>query len=74
MSATVLAFDNLLTVYRERFRMLTFNLSKSDRIVLHQRIAASHITPKELATMSSTDLADEETKKSIKQAEQEALQ
>ncbi|KAI0084453.1 transcription factor S-II, central domain-containing protein [Irpex rosettiformis] len=60
--------------YKERFRMLTFNLSKSDRIVLHQRIAASHITPKELATMSSTDLADEATQKSIKQAEQEALQ
>jgi hypothetical protein len=53
--------------------MLTFNLSKSDRVVLHQRIAASHITPKELSTMSSTDLADEETKQSIKQAEQEAL-
>lgn len=53
--------------------MLTFNLSKSDRVMLHQRIAALHITPKELSTMSSTDLADEETKKSIKQAEKEAL-
>ncbi|KZT09941.1 uncharacterized protein LAESUDRAFT_694467 [Laetiporus sulphureus 93-53] len=59
--------------YKERFRMLTFNLSKPDRVLLHKRIASSHITPKELSTMSSTDLADEETKQSIKQAEQEAL-
>lgn len=54
--------------------MLTFNLSKSDRVVLHKRIAASHISAKELSTMSSTDLADEETKQSIRQAEQEALE
>lgn len=54
--------------------MLTFNLSKPDRVVLHKRIAASRISPKELSTMSSTDLADEETKQSIKQAEQEALE
>lgn len=53
--------------------MLTFNLSKRDRVVLHKRIASSHISAKELSTMSSTDLADEETKQSIKQAEQEAL-
>ncbi|KAI0705185.1 transcription factor S-II, central domain-containing protein, partial [Cytidiella melzeri] len=59
--------------YKERFRMLTFNLSKADRVALHQRIAASHITPKELSTMSSTDLANEETKQSIRQAEKEAL-
>ncbi|PCH44335.1 hypothetical protein WOLCODRAFT_133175 [Wolfiporia cocos MD-104 SS10] len=59
--------------YKERFRMLTFNLSKSDRVVLHKRIASLHITAKELSTMSSTDLADEETKHAIRQAEQEAL-
>ncbi|KAF7794232.1 hypothetical protein EIP86_005364 [Pleurotus ostreatoroseus] len=59
--------------YKERFRMISFNLSKPDRVVLHKRIAASHITPKELSTMSSTDLANEETKQSILQAEQEAL-
>lgn len=53
--------------------MLTFNLSKPDRVVLHKRIASTHLTPKELSTMSSTDLADEETKLSIRQAEQEAL-
>ncbi|CAL1715045.1 unnamed protein product [Somion occarium] len=59
--------------YKERFRMLTFNLSKPDRVILHKRIASSHISPKELSTMSSTDLANEETKQIIKQAEKEAL-
>ncbi|CCM01815.1 uncharacterized protein FIBRA_03883 [Fibroporia radiculosa] len=59
--------------YKERFRMLSFNLSKPDRVLLHKRIASAHLTPKELSTMSSTDLADEETKQSIRQAEQEAL-
>ncbi|OBZ73643.1 Transcription factor bye1 [Grifola frondosa] len=59
--------------YKECFRMLTFNLSKPDRVVLHMRIASSHITPKELSTMSSTDLASEETKQSIRKAEEEAL-
>ncbi|EMD38932.1 hypothetical protein CERSUDRAFT_104220, partial [Gelatoporia subvermispora B] len=60
--------------YKERFRMLTFNLNQSDRAVLHMRIASGQIPPKELSTMSSTDLASEEAKQSIKQAEQEALQ
>ncbi|KAI0666802.1 hypothetical protein C8Q78DRAFT_994559 [Trametes maxima] len=59
--------------YKERFRMLTFNLSKADRVVLHMRIASSHITPKELSTMSSTDLASEEEQQSIKKLEEEAL-
>ncbi|TBU36507.1 transcription factor S-II, central domain-containing protein, partial [Dichomitus squalens] len=59
--------------YKERFRMLTFNLSKADRVVLHMRIASSHITPKELSTMSSTDLASESEKQSIKKLEEEAL-
>ncbi|KAF7985144.1 hypothetical protein HWV62_7704 [Athelia sp. TMB] len=59
--------------YKERFRMLTFNLPKSDRATLHQRIASLKISPKELSLMSSTDLADEETKQSIKIAEEEAL-
>ena len=53
--------------------MLTFNLGKSDRVMIHKRIASSNIMPKELSLMSSTDLADEETKQSIKTAEQEAL-
>ena len=53
--------------------MLTFNLSKADRVVLHMRIASSRISPKELSTMSSTDLASEEEKQSIKKLEEEAL-
>lgn len=53
--------------------MLTFNLGKPDRVMIHKRIASSNIMPKELSLMSSTDLADEETKQSIKTAEKEAL-
>lgn len=53
--------------------MLQFNLSKSDRTVIHQRIIKGGISPKEISTMSSTDLADEETKQHIKIAEKESL-
>ncbi|KAI5999330.1 hypothetical protein F5J12DRAFT_724472 [Pisolithus orientalis] len=60
--------------YKERFRMLTFNLSQADRVAIHKRICFSSISAKELAFMSSTDLANEETKQSIKMAEQEALE
>ncbi|KAJ7760574.1 hypothetical protein B0H16DRAFT_1884744 [Mycena metata] len=60
--------------YKDRFRMLQFNLSKIDRTVLHKRIASADITPKEISLMSSTDLADEQTKQSIKIAEKEALE
>lgn len=54
--------------------MLQFNLSKVDRVVLHKRIASAQISAKEISLMSSTDLANEETKKHIKVAEQEALE
>lgn len=54
--------------------MLQFNLSKIDRTVLHKRIASADITPKEISLMSSTDLANEQTKQSIKIAEKEALE
>ncbi|GLB41926.1 putative PHD-finger [Lyophyllum shimeji] len=60
--------------YKDRFRMLQFNLSKPDRVVIHQRITNAEITPKEISLMSSTDLANEETKQSIKIAEKEALE
>lgn len=53
--------------------MITFNLNQPNRGVLHKRIASGHITPRDLSTMSSTDLASEEAKQSIRQAEQEAL-
>ncbi|EDR14564.1 uncharacterized protein LACBIDRAFT_305279 [Laccaria bicolor S238N-H82] len=59
--------------YKDRFRMLQFNLSKPDRVIIHQRITSANISPKEISLMSSTDLADEETKQSIKIAEKEAL-
>lgn len=54
--------------------MLQFNLSKVDRVIIHQRITSGNISPKEISMMSSTDLADEETKQSIKIAEKEALE
>ncbi|KXN87405.1 Transcription factor bye1 [Leucoagaricus sp. SymC.cos] len=60
--------------YKDRFRMLQFNLSKPDRTVIHQRIVTRTISPKEISLMSSTDLADEETKQHIKIAEKESLE
>ena len=54
--------------------MLDFNLKKHDRAALHKRIVSSIIPPAALARMSSTDLASEAEKESIKQAEQEALE
>ena len=59
---------------RDRFRTINFNLSKPDRVMIHKRIASADIAASELSTMSSTDLANEETKISIKQAEKEALE
>lgn len=77
----VLSFTKILSVQltlsstcRDRFRMLQFNLSKVDRVIIHQRITSGNISPKEISLMSSTDLADEETKQSIKIAEKEALE
>lgn len=54
--------------------MLDFNLKKPDRAALHKRIVSSAIPPAALAHMSSTDLASEAEKESIKQAEQDALE
>ena len=54
--------------------MLDFNLKKPDRAALHKRIVSFIIPPMALAHMSSTDLASEAEKESIKQAEQEALE
>lgn len=59
---------------RDRFRTLQFNLSKPDRVVIHKRITFGRLSAKEISVMSSTDLADEETKQSIKLAEKEALE
>jgi len=54
--------------------MLDFNLKKPDRAALHKRIVSSVIPPAAFAHISSTDLASEAEKESIKQAEQEALE
>lgn len=54
--------------------MLTFNLNQADRVAIHRRICYATISAKELALVSSTDLANEETKLSIKIAEQQALE
>ncbi|KAL5531359.1 hypothetical protein ACEPAG_4236 [Sanghuangporus baumii] len=60
--------------YKERFRMLQFNLPKPDRVALRKGIASGRITPAQLNVMSSTDLANEQTKHEIEQAEKEALE
>jgi hypothetical protein len=60
--------------YRERARTLLYNLPQKDRVVVHKCIVSGDITPKELSLMSSTDLANEATKQSIKAAEKEALE
>ena len=65
---------NLFSDFRDRFRTLQFNLSKPDRVVIHQRITSGNLSAKEISVMSSTDLADEEMKQSIIQAEKESLE
>lgn len=54
--------------------MLQFNLPKPDRVILRKGIATGRITPAQLNVMSSTDLADEQTKHDIEVAEKESLQ
>lgn len=54
--------------------MLQYNLSQPDRAPLHERISSSDISPKQLSTMSSTELANEEQQQEIKLAEKEALE
>ncbi|KAG6332199.1 hypothetical protein ID866_6892, partial [Astraeus odoratus] len=66
--------QSLIIHFRERFRTLTFNLSQTDRVAIHTRICFATISAKEIAVMSSTDLANEETKQSIRIAEQESLE
>lgn len=54
--------------------MLTFNLAKEDRVVLRRRIVTSDLPALELAQMSSTDLANEQTKQAIEHAMKESLE
>ena len=53
--------------------MLTFNLPHANRVPLHKRITSGTLSPRELSSMSSNDLASEEEQQSIRQAEQESL-
>lgn len=54
--------------------MLNFNLGKSDRVILRRGIASGRITPSQISVMSSTDLANEQTKQEIHTAEQDSLE
>ena len=65
--------DRVILFFRDRFRMLQFNLPKTDRVALRKGIATGKISPAQLNVMSSTDLADEHTKHEIEVAEKEAL-
>lgn len=59
--------------YKERFRMLTFNLSKADRTHLRRRIGLGELQPSVLAQMSSTELASEQGQAAIAEALQASL-
>jgi hypothetical protein len=63
----------LYLYFRERFRMLTFNLGHSDRVSLRKGIAAGSILAANLAEMSSAALANEQAKQEMEKAAQEAL-
>ncbi|KAJ7155369.1 hypothetical protein C8R43DRAFT_1065913 [Mycena crocata] len=57
-----------------KYKYVAFTFTCVWNCVLHKRIASADITPKEISLMSSTDLANEQTKQSIKIAEKEALE
>ncbi|GJJ11332.1 hypothetical protein Clacol_005564 [Clathrus columnatus] len=60
--------------YKDRFRMLTFNLSQKDRFNLRKSIGTDSLAPVELSKMSSVDLANEQIKQQIETANRESLQ
>ncbi|KDQ19428.1 hypothetical protein BOTBODRAFT_439248 [Botryobasidium botryosum FD-172 SS1] len=60
--------------YKERFRTLTFNLEKQDRVVLRESIGSGKLTADELSTMSSAELASEEQKQQQQEAEKYSLE
>ncbi|KAG8817744.1 hypothetical protein FRC18_000370 [Serendipita sp. 400] len=59
--------------YKERFRMLTYNLGQSDRVSLRKGIGTGSITASALAEMSSVELANEQTRQEMEKVVQEAL-
>ncbi|KAF8586036.1 hypothetical protein K439DRAFT_1001449 [Ramaria rubella] len=60
--------------YKDRFRMLSFNLSQPDRHLLRRSIGMHTLPALQLAKMSSVDLANEQTKQQIEAANRESLE
>ncbi|KAF8323552.1 transcription factor S-II, central domain-containing protein [Cantharellus anzutake] len=60
--------------YKTQFRMLAFNLEKSDRVSLRQSIRTGRMTAAELSVMSNSELASDQQKKEIETAQKESLE
>ncbi|KAF8507951.1 hypothetical protein BU17DRAFT_70975 [Hysterangium stoloniferum] len=60
--------------YKDRFRMLTYNLSQPDRHYLRRMIGTHSLPAIDLSKMSSVDLANEQTKQQIEAANRESLE
>ncbi|KAG8746222.1 hypothetical protein FRC10_005738 [Ceratobasidium sp. 414] len=59
--------------YKERVRMLNFNLGKKDRQELRKSIRVGRITPDELSRMSSIDLANTHAQQEAHKLAEEAM-
>ncbi|CAE6521143.1 unnamed protein product [Rhizoctonia solani] len=59
--------------YKERVRMLNFNLGKKDRKELRQSIRVGRISPDELSRMSSIDLANSQAQQEAHKLAEEAM-
>ncbi|KAG8705208.1 hypothetical protein FRC09_003096 [Ceratobasidium sp. 395] len=59
--------------YKERVRMLNFNLGKKDRQELRKSIRVGQITPEELSRMSSIDLANAHAQQEAQKLAEEAM-
>ncbi|KAG8688751.1 hypothetical protein FRC08_011277, partial [Ceratobasidium sp. 394] len=59
--------------YKERVRMLNFNLGKKDRQELRKSIRIGRITPDELSRMSSIDLANAHAQQEAQKLAEEAM-
>ncbi|KAF8757608.1 SPOC domain [Rhizoctonia solani] len=68
-------FDNKIpgNKYKERIRMLNFNLGKKDRKELRQSIRVGRISPNELSRMSSIDLANSQAQQEAHKLAEEAM-
>ncbi|CAE6368904.1 unnamed protein product [Rhizoctonia solani] len=59
--------------YKERIRMLNFNLGKKDRRELRQSIRVGKISPDQLSRMSSIDLANSQAQQEAHKLAEEAM-